>query len=171
MTLTGFHTPFAALFRTGFLHLPFWLARCRSVMTTFFKRFPAAKQNQAQWAIFRLFAQWVKILEWKKKFVGSGGIDGRLSRVYLTVSPIPPYLSSLHSIIVKFTKCYPRLSKTNDQLQEDDPCRPTWEIIIYIWCQSVKTTFSLFSLVHCYKTCCEIDRHAIVTFVSVQYIK
>jgi hypothetical protein len=59
MILTGFHTLFAALLRTDFLHLPFSLARFLSVMTTFFKRFPAAKQNRAQWAIFRLFAQWV----------------------------------------------------------------------------------------------------------------
>ncbi len=54
-------------------------------MTTFFKRFPVGKQNRAQWANFRVVAQWV-IFELKEKFAGAGGIKGRLPRVYLTIS-------------------------------------------------------------------------------------
>jgi hypothetical protein len=44
--------------------------------TTFFKQVLAAKQNRAQGAIFRLFAQWVIIFKMKEKIAGSGGIKG-----------------------------------------------------------------------------------------------
>jgi hypothetical protein len=52
-------------------------------MTTFFKRFPAGKQNRAQWANFRIVAQWV-IFRIERKIRRRGGIKGRLPRVYLT---------------------------------------------------------------------------------------
>ncbi len=83
MILSGFHMLFEALLRTGFLHLPFWLARYWSVKTTFFKRFPAAKQNRAQWAILDCLHSGL-FLKWKNKFAG-WGCKGRLSRVYLTL--------------------------------------------------------------------------------------
>jgi hypothetical protein len=42
----------------------------------FLKRFPAVKQNRAQWAIFlELYAQWV-IFRLKEKFAGLGGVKG-----------------------------------------------------------------------------------------------
>ncbi len=84
MILTGFHTLFAAFDRSEFFTPPFWLARCRSVKTTFFKRFPATKQNRAQWANFRIVCTVGYYLDWKKKFAGLGGCKGRPPRVYLT---------------------------------------------------------------------------------------
>ncbi len=76
MILTGFHTLFAALGRAGFFTPPFWLARYRSEMTTFFKRFPATKQNRPQWANFRIVCTVGYYLNWKKKFAGLGGVKG-----------------------------------------------------------------------------------------------
>ncbi len=60
---------------------PFWLARYRSEMTTFFKRFPATKQNRPQWADFRIVCTVGYYLDWKKKFAGLGGVKGGLTSI------------------------------------------------------------------------------------------
>jgi hypothetical protein len=76
MILTGFHTLFAALNRAGFLHLPFdW--QDISEMTTFFKRFPATKQNRPQWANFRIVCTVGYYLDFKEKIRWIGGCKGR----------------------------------------------------------------------------------------------
>ncbi len=56
---------------------PFWLARYRSEMTTFLRRFPARRNRTVHSGlILELFAQWVIYFDWKKKFAGLGGVKG-----------------------------------------------------------------------------------------------
>jgi hypothetical protein len=50
-------------------------------MTTFFKRFPATKQNRAQWADFRIVCTVGYYLDLKKKFAGLGGVKGGLTSI------------------------------------------------------------------------------------------
>jgi hypothetical protein len=53
------------------------LARYRSEMTTFFKRFPARRNRTVHSGlIFRIVAQWVIYFDWKKKFAGLGDVTG-----------------------------------------------------------------------------------------------
>jgi hypothetical protein len=53
-------------------------------MTTFFKRFPATKQNRPQWANFRIVCTVGYYLNLKEKIRQIGGCKRRFSRVYLT---------------------------------------------------------------------------------------
>ncbi len=86
MILTGFHTLFAALLRTDFLHLPFWLARCRSVMTTFLSGFRWRNRTEHS-GLFLDCLHSELFLKWKKKFAGLGVLKGGLHECILHSSP------------------------------------------------------------------------------------
>ncbi len=104
MILTGFHTLFAALHRAGFLHLPFWLARYRRVMTTFLSGFRRGNRTAHSGLILKLLYSGL-FLELKEKFAGAGGIKGRLPRVYLTHCSVRPNVCNAMTSPVIRTQC------------------------------------------------------------------